>query len=120
MREFLRKFYTQSWQRWMWLASLAKGEIYKPLLLLNETLLITTFCATVLGFRPNLKEILFTYLFLLLLFIIGGYLYLQSGAAKYNATISNEQNPQFMQMVRMVEDLTKKINELEQVIKTKQ
>jgi len=57
----------------------------------------------------GILETIIVYIVIMGLLFVGGKLYLMTGAPKYMARISNEQNPQFMEILERLKRIEKKI-----------
>ncbi len=99
------------YQRAMWYAAQAKAEIGKPLLVVNETLWLTTWMAIVLAYRPPLVDVLGVYFLVLVVFIIVGKILVKMGAVSYTNTIANQENHAIMEILTRVGNIERKLDD---------
>ena len=97
------------YQRMFWYIGMANGEIRKPLTFTNETLQLMTYLA-VIGVKTKYWWVVVTYLVIMILMIIIGKLYVVSGAPKYLARVNNAQNPEFLRILKDLEEIKAKLN----------
>ena len=98
------------YQLCFWYIGMANGEIRKPLVFTNETLQLLTFLA-VIGIRTNIWYVVGVYVAIMVLMVVMGKLYVISGAPKYLARVSNQQNPEFMKILSELKEIKEKLNE---------
>jgi len=93
------------YQRSVWYMQIAVGEIRKPLVLWNETALITIFLSSVLGYKPPILWIAGAYIGVSLVAIIVGKILVITGVVAYNARLSNQQSPELLEILKTVKEI---------------
>ena len=106
-KKIKRLFYF--YQRVFWFVGMANGEIRKPLIYSNEALQLMTYLA-VIGIQTKIWIVALVYLVIIAVMTIIGKLYVISGAPKYLSRISNEQNPEFLKILKDLEEIKEKLN----------
>ena len=105
-KTILRKA-TNWYNKAMFYQNFAKGQIFQPLGLVNETLWILTYLA-VLGIKPTPKWIVITYLSVLGFLILLGKFLVWLGWMRYIQKLGNAENPEIREIVEWVREQKKK------------
>lgn len=103
MKEKLHSMFL-TYQKLMWYATQAKGELYKPLSVLNEFLIIVVWFE-VRGISFSFIQLMLAYCVLQLLFIVFGAILTKLGIIKFNTTLGNKQNPELIKILKIVKKL---------------
>jgi hypothetical protein len=88
--------------------SIAYNETKKPLTFTSVVLPLLTLFA-VYGFKPSVNQIVIANVLIIIVAGVIGKLIVWLGIAKYNSTISNEQNPEIMQILQEIKEIKEKI-----------
>ncbi len=93
------------YQRACWYLSVAVSEARKPLVLWNETALVTIFLSTVLGYKPPIFYILGVYVAMCIVGVIVGKVLVKTGVVAYNQKLNNKQSPELLEILDKVNKL---------------
>lgn len=96
------------YQRAMWYLNIAVGEVRKPLILWNETALLTIFLSSVLGYKVPFLWILIVYILISVVGVGIGKLLVYWGIVAFNSKLGNQQSPELMSIHDKVNVLYKK------------
>ena len=92
------------YQRAMWYVGVANSEIRKPLIFINDALILLTFLA-VIGIKSNVPIISSVYVGVLILASIVGKILVVIGVVAYQTKIQNKENPQLMEILERVKKI---------------
>ena len=107
MRELAkRSFYF--YQRLLWYVGFTAIEAKKPLVFINEALLLFTFLA-VQGVKASLATIGVLYVVVMIGAAIVGKLIVYLGVVEYNNRLGNSQNPEIKEILERVKAIEEKL-----------
>ena len=106
-RKGLQFFYQRAM---FYAANVAANELRKPLFALNEMALLTLLLDK-WGVDVQPLWYVTIYLFLLVAFVVIGKIMVVMGMVKYNSTLGNYQNPEFMAIVDQLNRIEQKVGE---------
>lgn len=108
MRYLLKKVFF-IYQKLMWYVGQSNAEIRKPLIFLNEILLIITFLA-VKGYKIEILSVILLYILILGLAVLIGKFLTWVGVVAYNARLVNKQNPELLEILEKLKEIENIIN----------